>query len=675
MATATRLLSKRYALQTRLGQGGMGVVWLAHDRQLNREVAIKLLRSEIAAVPEQRKRFEREARALASLTHENIVRVYDYGESGDDAYLVMDFINGESLGAAVSGSLPVPWERARSYAIPVCQALAYAHAQGVIHRDLTPANILLDSAGGRVVVTDFGLARMARGGSTITSASVLIGTPEFWSPEQATGANTDASTDMYALGCILFMLLSGRLPFDGEDRLAVGLQRAHHDAPSLALLQLGLPEIATQTVDQLLQRDAAKRPTARDVLELLVPGTGAAAPTVRITPPAEENDTAEPASKSPPAQNPTPPIATIPIPARAMGEPASRRGWLVATLVVLAAAIAVGVAVVVIETRHGSGNPAAAGSSSFMSMPRLVGMPLSSARTRLNARGAASLHGHPRPAVTRIYSESAASGLVVRQQPAPFAHVDSLQVPISLVVSRGSAFAAVPAISAGTDPDVAESTLNTVGFDAWRRFTPSWSVRKGEVVGLTPRVGARVHRPARVTILISSGYPKSTVPALRGSTLSEAEGALAAQHLHDTVVYAPSQAIPPGQVMGQSPAPGSVMVQGHTVQITVARAQQWKRLLAQYGTDTYQTPPFKVGDHWRIVYRCGITYPTYFSSVFTEFSWSSTDGFGLGDSFTANTAGAQLHTYYPSSGAGTFQLQVQPYESGTTWYFEVDALE
>jgi serine/threonine protein kinase len=258
------MLSNRYALQSRLGEGGMGVVWLAHDRQLNREVAIKLLKPEIASVPEHRRRFEREARALGSLTHENIVRVYDYAESGDDAFLVMEFINGESLGTAISALLPVAWEQARSYAIPVCQALAYAHERGLVHRDLTPANILLDSSGGRVVVTDFGLARVARGGSTITSVGVLIGTPEFWSPEQATGTDTDSSTDMYALGCILFMLLSGRLPFEGEDRLAVGLRRAHHDAPSLAKVEPGLSEIATGTVDQLLQRDRSRNRAAAD---------------------------------------------------------------------------------------------------------------------------------------------------------------------------------------------------------------------------------------------------------------------------------------------------------------------------------------------------------------------------------------------------------------------------
>jgi beta-lactam-binding protein with PASTA domain len=245
--------------------------------------------------------------------------------------------------------------------------------------------------------------------------------------------------------------------------------------------------------------------------------------------------------------------------------------------------------------------------------------------------------------------------------------VDNLEEPISLVVSRGSAFAAVPAITAGTDPDAAESTLNQAGFDAWRRFTPSWDVHKGNVVGVTPRVGVRVHRPARVTILISSGYPKSTVPALRGSSLSDAEGALSDRHLHYTVAYAPSQTIPAGQVIGQSPPAGSVMVQGHTVQVTVAQVAQWKRVFSQYGTDTYQSPPFTVGNTWRIVYRCGVT--NAYATVLTEFSW------GLGESFTANTAGPELHTYYPTSGAGTFQLEVNPFGSGTTWYFEVDSLE
>jgi serine/threonine-protein kinase len=669
------MLSKRYALQSKVGEGGMGVVWLAHDRQLNREVAIKLLRPEIASVPEQRKRFAREARALASLTHENIVHVYDYGESGNDAFLVMEFVNGENLGTAVSGSLPVAWEQARSYAIQVCQALAYAHEQGVVHRDLTLANILLDSSEGRVVVTDFGLARVARSGSTITSAGVLIGTPEFWSPEQATGTDTDPSTDMYALGCILFLLLSGRLPFEGEDRLAVGLQRAHQDAPSLATVEPGLREIATSTVDQLLQRDKAARPTARALLETLAPGRVPDPPTVKMTKPAEEESEADPAEEPSRAEEPTPPIATIPIPARTLEEPARRRGRLVAILVVIAALVTVGTAIAVIKTRHGAGTPASVGSSSFMRMPRLVGLPLSGARTRLNARALVLLHGHPRTEVSRVYSEGVASGVVLRQQPEPYARVDNLQAPISLVVSRGSAFAPVPSIAAGSDPDAAESTLNWAGFDAWRRFTPSWNVRKGNVVSLKPRAGARVHRPANVTILISSGYPKSTVPPLRGSTLSDAEGALGVQNLHYTVVYASSQTIPAGQVMRQSPPAGSVMVQGHTVQLTVARAPQWKRLISQYGTDTYQSPPFKVGEHWRIVYRCGITDPNSFATVLTEFSWSSTDPLGPQDSFSANTAGPELHTYYPSSGAGTFQLQVDPFGAGTTWYFEVDSLE
>jgi serine/threonine-protein kinase len=674
VATSSKLLSKRYALQSQLGEGGMGVVWLAHDRKLNREVAIKLLRPEVAAMPDQRGRFEREASALAALEHDNIVRLYDYEESGDDAYLVMELINGESLAAAVSEGVPVGWEQTRSYAIPVCRALAYAHAHGVIHRDLTPANILLDSAHGRVFVSDFGLARIARSASTITSAGVLIGTPEYWSPEQATGADTDASTDMYALGCVLFWLLSGRLPFEGEDRLAIGLRRAHEAAPSLATVQPGLPSLAAETVDQLLRRDKADRPTAVTVLEALQPGGAAAAPTIEKCQPEPEEDSVD---APPPAPEPTLPAATIPLPREpAEAMPGRPRGRLVAILVVLVALVAAGAAIAVFRARQGSGPATNASSTRLMTMPRLIGMPLSNGLARLSqVASRSSFAGSPQPAISRVYSETAAKGVILRQQPAPRSRVSSLQTPISFVVSRGSAFAAVPAIRAGGDPGLAESTLNTTGFDTWRRFTPSWNIRKGQVVSITPQAGARVHRPAHVTILISSGYPKSTVPALSGSWLSDAESTLGNEHLHYTVVSASSSTVPAGRVMGQSPPSGSVMVQGHTVQITVARTPTWTRVFAQYGTATYQSPPFKVGQHWRIVYRCGITDPNSFSSVLTEFLWSSTDPLGPQDSFIANTAGLELHTYYPSSGAGAFQLQVNPFGAGTTWYFEVDSLQ
>ena len=182
-----RILADRYELVEKIGEGGMSVVWRAHDARLEREVAVKLLRPFVAGEPDRRSRLAREARTLAALSNDHIVRVYDYAEAGEDAFLVMEFIEGCNLARATFHRLPVPWSEAASYARPVCDALAYAHAKGVIHRDLTPANVLIERDTGRVVTTDFGLARIARSGGSATTIGVLLGTPEYWSPEQAMG--------------------------------------------------------------------------------------------------------------------------------------------------------------------------------------------------------------------------------------------------------------------------------------------------------------------------------------------------------------------------------------------------------------------------------------------------------------------------------------------------------
>ncbi len=222
----------------------MGVVWRAADRRLGRDVAMKVLHPWIAEDADLRERFSREAEALAQLTHPHIVRVYDFEESGEAAFLVMELIEGHSFSDMLRPGTRLTWEEGRQFLAPVANALAHAHARGVVHRDLTPANILIEADTGRVVVSDFGLARIARAARSLTATGVLIGTPEYWSPEQATGGETDGSTDMYALGCILFMTLAGRLPFVGDDRLAVGLRRAYEDAPSIESVVPGIPEDA-----------------------------------------------------------------------------------------------------------------------------------------------------------------------------------------------------------------------------------------------------------------------------------------------------------------------------------------------------------------------------------------------------------------------------------------------
>jgi serine/threonine protein kinase len=212
------VLGARYELLDKIGEGGMAVVWLARDRKLERDVAIKLLRRFVAEDTAQSRRFHREARALAALAHEHIVRIYDYVSDGEQAFLVMEYVAGGNLAQATRRRLPITLPEAATYMQPVARALAYAHARGVAHRDLTPSNILIERGSGRVVTTDFGLARITRSTGSLTATGVLLGTPEYWSPELALGRESGAGADLYALGCILFQLLSGRLPFEGEDR-------------------------------------------------------------------------------------------------------------------------------------------------------------------------------------------------------------------------------------------------------------------------------------------------------------------------------------------------------------------------------------------------------------------------------------------------------------------------
>ena len=264
----TDLLAGRYELRARIAKGGMGTVWRAYDRHLKRDVAVKLLHPWIADDVELRRRFAREAQVLAPLEHEHIVRLYDYGEDGETPFLVMEYVDGASLGDVARGR-EWTWGEVSELARPIASALAYAHARGIVHRDLTPGNILIESATGRVVVSDFGLARIARSSTSVTTQGMLLGTPEYWSPEQARGLESETATDLYALGCLLFWLLAGRTPFEGDDRLAVGLRRAHEAAPSLATFAPDAPRDAAETIDALLAVDPSERPTAVEVLDLL----------------------------------------------------------------------------------------------------------------------------------------------------------------------------------------------------------------------------------------------------------------------------------------------------------------------------------------------------------------------------------------------------------------------
>jgi eukaryotic-like serine/threonine-protein kinase len=636
------VLAGRYQLLERVGEGGMSVVWRARDTELEREVAIKLLRSVVAADPAQSHRFHREARALAALASDRIVRIYDYVSSGDDSFLVMEYVAGENLAQATRGRLPLEPGEAAAYMQPVAEALAYAHARGVVHRDLTPTNILIERGTGRVVTTDFGLARIARATGSLTATGVLLGTPEYWSPELALGRESGPETDLYALGCILFLLISGTLPFEGEDRLAVGLRRAHEDAPSLGVVAPNAPKEVVALVDSLLARDPERRPDATVAAE----GLGKLADSVVVGTGAERHaETArEPETLALRSEQQTTQLST----------PGARRHW--ARRRLLGAAVA-SVAVIVAALFL-----AGQIRSPLAEVPNVVSLREDVARAEIRqALPSADV------SVTHVYSIDVGAGRVIRQQPDARTRLRT-GTQIQLVVSKGSPYANVPALAGRTEA-AARVALARQGFASRRTYSPSWTVRKGSVITLQPRTGTRVRRPARVTMVVASGYPRAVVPDVRSSDVGEAEARLAAAGLRYRLVWQLTDAVAPDQVLGQIPAAGTSVYQGARIRLTIARTLHWVKLFSSSGSDNFDSDVFTVPGRWRIRYRLS---PNAFGFAIAQFGWSGTDEIG-GSSFVANKPGS-LRTFAPSDGAGSYRISVRPY-AGAGWYVEVDVLK
>jgi serine/threonine-protein kinase len=268
------VIAGRYHLLEPLGHGAMSEVWRAHDDELDRDVALKML-----APTADRERFQREARAVAALSHPNICNLYDYGEADGKPYMVLECLPGGTLEDLLRRG-PLPDEQTERYATEIAAGLAHAHSNGVVHRDLKPANVLFDSEG-RAKIADFGIARMGDAG-TLTEAGTVLGTAAYISPEQAAGLPATPASDVYSFGAILFRMLTGRLPFLADNAMELVRMNRDDPPPAVADVRRDAPPVLAATADVSLRKDPAARPADGTALLAMLRDTSASAATMLL---------------------------------------------------------------------------------------------------------------------------------------------------------------------------------------------------------------------------------------------------------------------------------------------------------------------------------------------------------------------------------------------------------
>jgi eukaryotic-like serine/threonine-protein kinase len=340
------MIAGRYRLEERLGLGGMSEVWAGTDTELERRVALKLLSPNA-----DNARFEREARAVASLGHPNITQLYDYGEEDGRPYMVLEYLPGGTLEEHLQSGKPLPDDDVRRIAAELAAGLAHAHARGVVHRDLKPANVLFDQEG-RAKLADFGIARMVAGEGTFTEAGTVLGTAAYISPEQAAGSPASAASDVYSFGVMLYRMLTGRLPFESNDPMELVILHRDSSPPPVTELRGDAPALLESTTTAAMAKDPADRPAdGAALLVALGAPTGLSAFTTSASPPGDDTHATRVLPVAAAAFPPAPDAFGPPV------GPPPRRNRVPLLVIGLLALLLAGAAVAYEVTRPASGSP------------------------------------------------------------------------------------------------------------------------------------------------------------------------------------------------------------------------------------------------------------------------------------------------------------------------------
>ncbi len=550
------IIDGRYRVISRLGSGGMADVYLAQDQLLGREVAVKVLHHHFAEDQEFVERFKREASSAAALSHPNIVGIFDRGEWNGTYYIAMEYVAGRSLKMIVREEGPLEPATAIDIVIQILRGARFAHRRGVIHRDLKPHNVILDEEG-RARVTDFGIARA--GASDMTLTGSIMGTAQYLSPEQAQGFAVSAASDLYSVGVMLYELLTGVVPFEGETAVAIAFKQVSAEPRPPSELNPALPPSLDAVVLRALAKNPAERYADADELIAVLQRERDALPAFSGAAVAGVFD-----AHSPPAQPPHHPGAgaLLLAPAGRFGEdygpspePERAGRGKRALLWGLAAILLAGLVVLALVLAR---------SGQTVRVPNVAGQTEQAAGATLRRAGL-----DPLPSLAP--STTVATGLVIGQSPPPGTIV-SKGSRVSFVVSGGPASKPLVNVD-GMRAAQAMSKLRQAGFAPTINKQPSTTVAVGRVTGTEPAAGTVTQVGSPVTVLVSSGPAPVLVPDLTGQSLTAAEATLINAGLAlGTVTQRVSVAQTAGTVLSQSPATGTSVHAGDKVNLTVAQA-------------------------------------------------------------------------------------------------------
>lgn len=548
-----RLLNKRYEILEKIGSGGMALVYKARDNFLNRIVAVKILRDEYADNEVFLDRFKQEAQAVASLSHTNIVNIYDVGTDGEKYYIVMEYVEGSNLKEIIKQEAPMESSKALRISIQICSALEHAHQNSIIHRDIKPHNILFTSEG-QIKVTDFGIARAATENSatvSFTDSSSFVGSVHYISPEQANGEITDFKSDIYSLGVILFEMITGELPFSGENPISIALQHVHNQPPVIENLNSEVPEIVQDIIENMLSKNPEERPDIIRLKESLI----SASKTLKGYPRRRHKFFKDKNFKL------------------------NRTGWVLAAVFVLG---------LFLISYFGLNN--------FLyveevKVPNITGVHISEAEEILKEEGLRYTITNER------HHRTVEEDYVIRQEPQADSMIKRNRA-VNVEVSLGPELFAVPDVTGETLRSARIKIMNSK-FTFNDNVTEIYDseVSSGRIIKQIPEPDELMPEGTEIELVISKGSKpeKIEMPNLIGLSLFEAESKLENAKINiGEITYESSESYFNGQVIKQDVAVGKEILQDSTVNLVVSKGpgpnpeNETVRLRIGGSSDTYQ---------------------------------------------------------------------------------------